>query len=141
MSTEDALDALERIDGFAVALATRDRAVIVSEVSPAALTAGLGDDAGTPLGRLDVTILHRVLVENVFGIADTVDAVGYAHGVADALADAERTSGTAVLLRATPVEAVAEVAAAGARMPRKSTLFTPKPASGVVFRRFSDQSG
>jgi uncharacterized protein (DUF1015 family) len=34
---------------------------------------------------------------------------------------------------------VAAIAAAGARMPRKSTLFTPKPASGLVMRRFADQ--
>ena len=44
-----------------------------------------------------------------------------------------------MLVRATPVQAVAEVAAAGERMPRKSTLFTPKPASGVAIRRFADQ--
>jgi uncharacterized protein (DUF1015 family) len=37
------------------------------------------------------------------------------------------------------VTAVAAVAAAGARMPRKSTLFTPKPASGLVMRRFADE--
>jgi uncharacterized protein (DUF1015 family) len=37
------------------------------------------------------------------------------------------------------VQSVAQVAAAGARMPRKSTLFTPKPASGLVIRRFADQ--
>ena len=52
---------------------------------------------------------------------------------------ARATGGTAVLLRPTPVAAVAAVAAAGARMPRKSTLFTPKPASGLVMRRFADQ--
>jgi uncharacterized protein (DUF1015 family) len=38
------------------------------------------------------------------------------------------------------VNAVAEIAASGARMPRKSTLFTPKPASGLVMRRFADES-
>jgi uncharacterized protein (DUF1015 family) len=37
------------------------------------------------------------------------------------------------------VAAQAAVAAVGARMPRKSTLFTPKPASGMLFRRFADQ--
>jgi uncharacterized protein (DUF1015 family) len=41
-------------------------------------------------------------------------------------------------MRPTPVTAVAAVAAAGARMPRKSTLFTPKPASGLLMRRFRD---
>ena len=55
-----------------------------------------------------------------------------------ALQDAARVGGTAVLMRPTPVAAVAAVAAAGARMPRKSTLFTPKPASGLVMRRFAD---
>ena len=48
-------------------------------------------------------------------------------------------SGELVLLRPTPVDAVSAVAAAGARMPRKSTLFTPKPASGLVMRRFCDE--
>jgi uncharacterized protein (DUF1015 family) len=42
-------------------------------------------------------------------------------------------------LRPTPVEDLGEVARAGERMPRKSTLFTPKPASGMVIRRFADQ--
>ena len=62
---------------------------------------------------------------------DTVDTVGYAHSVTEAVAEASRSGGTAVLLRPTPIAAVAAVAAAGARMPRKSTLFTPKPASGT----------
>ena len=88
---------------------------------------------------LDVTVLHRGLVERVWGLADTVDTVDYAHSVADALAAARAAGGaTAVLLRPTPVAAVAAVAAAGARMPRKSTLFTPKPASGLLMRRFCD---
>ncbi len=92
------------------------------------------------LAALDVSVLHRALVPRVWGLADTVDAVGYAHTVDEAIAAARASGGTAVLLRATPVDAVAAVAAVGARMPRKSTLFTPKPASGLVFRRFADQA-
>jgi uncharacterized protein (DUF1015 family) len=91
------------------------------------------------LGALDVTALHRGLIAATWGVADTVDAVGYAHSVDEALTQAQRTNGTAVLLRPTPVDAVADVAAAGARMPRKSTLFTPKPASGLLIRRFADE--
>jgi uncharacterized protein (DUF1015 family) len=131
--------ALSAIEGFAVALVNGQQAVIVSDLQPETLEAGLGEDLNTALGRLDVTILHRVLVEQVWGLVDDVDTVGYAHDVADALRSASDSGGTAVLLRATPVHAVAEVAAAGSRMPRKSTLFTPKPASGVVIRRFADE--
>ena len=86
-----------------------------------------------------MTVLHRVLVEQTWGLPDTVDVVGYAHSVDEALAAARSTGGLAVLLRPTPVAAVAAVAAAGGRMPRKSTLFTPKPASGLLMRRFVDE--
>ncbi len=92
------------------------------------------------LADLDVTVVHRALVEKVWGLDDDVDTVGYAHSVEEAVHDAGARGGFALLLRPTPVAAVAAVAAAGARMPRKSTLFTPKPASGLVMRRLSDQA-
>ncbi len=86
-----------------------------------------------------MTVLHRALVGPVWGLADDVASVDYAHSQDEAIAAAQASGGTAVLLRPTPVAAVAAVAAAGARMPRKSTLFTPKPASGLLIRRFADQ--
>jgi uncharacterized protein (DUF1015 family) len=93
------------------------------------------------LAELDVTVVHRALVERVWQLADDVDTVGYAHTPDEAIAGAAESGGVALLLRPTPVAAVAAVAAAGARMPRKSTLFTPKPASGLVMRRLADQPG
>jgi uncharacterized protein (DUF1015 family) len=139
-SATDALAALDDAQGFALALTDGTRSVVVAD--PAGR---LRADAGRPgeppaLAELDVTVLHRVVVEQVLGIEDTVDTVGYAHSVDEAVEAARETKGTAVLMRPTPVAAVAAVAAAGARMPRKSTLFTPKPASGLVMRRFVDQS-
>jgi uncharacterized protein (DUF1015 family) len=131
--------ALAGVEGFAVALAQGDRAVIVAGLSEELVGQALGPDAGTALAGLDITVLHRVLVEHVWQLPDDVNSVGYAHSVDEAIAAAAGSGGTAVLVRATPVHAVAGVAAAGLRMPRKSTLFTPKPASGVVIRRFSDQ--
>jgi uncharacterized protein (DUF1015 family) len=139
MSVTAAEELLARTDGFAVALAHDDEAVVVSGLSAEIAQDALGADAGTALGELDITVLHRVLVERVWQLSDTVDNVGYAHSVSEALEQARQTGRTAVLVRATPVQAVAAVAAAGERMPRKSTLFTPKPASGVVLRRFADQ--
>ena len=55
-----------------------------------------------------------------------------------ALAAALRTGGTAVLLNPTPVTAVTQVAGGGERMPRKSTLFTPKPRTGLLIRAYDD---
>ena len=62
----------------------------------------------------------------------------YEHDVDAALAAAARTGGTAVLLNPTPVAGVTAVAAEGERMPRKSTLFTPKPRTGLVLRDHRD---
>ncbi|MFN2519182.1 MAG: DUF1015 family protein [Jatrophihabitantaceae bacterium] len=125
--------------GFAVLLTDGTRVALLTD--PAGNLSAAATRSGEPrsLAQLDVTVLHRALVEHVLGLEDTVEVVGYAHSVAEAISAAQRCAGTAVLLRPTPVAAVAAVAAAGGRMPRKSTLFTPKPASGLVMRRFVDE--
>lgn len=136
-SPEQALAAAEAVDGFAAVLSDGRLSLLVTD--PEGRLAEAARRPGEPeaLAALDVTIVHRGLIEHAWGLLDDVDTVRYAHSVAEA-AELARPSGTAILLRATPVAAVAAVAAAGARMPRKSTLFTPKPASGLVMRRLVD---
>ncbi len=132
------MDRAARTGGFAAVLTDGASSVLVSDPE-ARLTAAIRQqDEPEALAGLDVTVLHRGLVEQVWDLTDTVEFVGYAHTVDEAVEQARATGGTAVLLRPTPVAAVAAVAAAGARMPRKSTLFTPKPASGLLMRRFRD---
>jgi uncharacterized protein (DUF1015 family) len=126
-------------DRFAAVLTDGARAVVLRDRERRLAGAAARADEPAAVAGLDVTILHRGLVESVWGLPDTVERVHYAHSVEEAVAAARDTAGVAVLLRPTPVAAVAAVAAAGGRMPRKSTLFTPKPASGLVMRRFADQ--
>ncbi len=133
-----ALDTLQRAgrSGPAFLLADRTSRFLLTAPDPAAV------DRAVPVGRspawrgLDVTLVHRLLIPEVWGVPDTEDVIGFAHDVAAALAVADRSAGTAVLLNPTPVAAVGAVAAAGERMPRKSTLFTPKPRTGLVLRPF-----
>jgi uncharacterized protein (DUF1015 family) len=134
-----ALSTIEETPGFAIVLADGDRAAIARITDPVVFANLLEPGEPAPMADLDVTILHRGALPVVWNLADTEDAVRYAHDVDEALKIAGAVGGTALLLRPTPVEAVAAVAAAGARMPRKSTLFTPKPASGMVIRRLCDQ--
>jgi uncharacterized protein (DUF1015 family) len=124
---------------FAIVVTDGERAYLLTDPNRSLASAAIRAGEPAALGELDVAILHRVLVERLWGLPDSEDTVGYAHTVDEAIQDAARGGGTAVLMRPTPVAAVAAVAAAGARMPRKSTLFTPKPASGLVMRRFADQ--
>lgn len=136
---EAALDTLADRTGFAAVLTDGETSYVLTDLDGKLAGAATTPDDVAALSELDVTVAHRALVEHVWRLTDDVDTVGYAHNIDDAVRDARAHGGFALLLRPTPVSAVAAVAAAGARMPRKSTLFTPKPASGLVMRRLVDQ--
>ncbi len=136
---DEALAALHSGEpGFMVAVTDGLRTAVITDPDPAATARAVRNDEPSALLELDVTVLHRVLIENAWQLEDNEFTVGYAHSISDAVSAATASAGIAILLRPTPVAAVAAVAAAGARMPRKSTFFTPKPASGLVMRRFAD---
>ena len=126
--------------GPAYLLASGDGAELhlLAEPDDARVRAALPAGRSAAWSSLDVAVLHAYVISSLWGLDDAPDVVGYEHDVAAALAAAARTGGTAVLLNPTPVEAVAAVAGAGERMPRKSTLFTPKPATGLVLRDYRD---
>jgi uncharacterized protein (DUF1015 family) len=134
----DGLAQLDTEAGFAAVLTDGSRFVVITDRDGRIRGASSRADQPSVLTGLDVSVLHRGMVERVWGLEDSVDTVAYAHSVEEAVATARKAGGTAILLRPTPVAEVAAVAAAGARMPRKSTLFTPKPASGLLMRRFAD---
>jgi uncharacterized protein (DUF1015 family) len=138
-TVDAALDAITQMPGFAAVLTDGAATFLLSDLAPELLSAPRGAGESDAVSDLDVSVVHHVLVRRIWNVPDIEGTVGYAHCVADAIADARERAGTAVLLRPTPVSAVARVAASGGRMPRKSTFFTPKPASGLVMRRFVDE--
>ncbi len=139
---DDALEALRRAGetGSAFLLASGDGGTLrlVTDPDRERLAQALPPDHSQAWRDLDVSVLHHYLVPSLWGVEDTVDTVTYEHDVHGALALAARTGGTAVLLNATPVASVTSVAGGGERMPRKSTLFTPKPRTGLVLRAYED---
>jgi uncharacterized protein (DUF1015 family) len=111
---------------------------LLTEPDPQQLAAAVPAERSAAWAELDVSVLHAYLVPALWGLPDDVEHVGYEHDVDGTLAAAFRTGGTAVLLNPTPVDAVAQVAGSGERMPRKSTFFTPKPRTGMVVRDHRD---
>ncbi|MEU5769286.1 DUF1015 domain-containing protein [Streptomyces asoensis] len=84
---------------------------------------------------LDATVLHATLLAHVWGIPeDDPSRIAYIHDTAATVRKAERDGGTAVLLHPVREEVVRDLARQGVTMPRKSTSFGPKPASGLVLR-------
>jgi uncharacterized protein (DUF1015 family) len=87
---------------------------------------------------LDAAILEKVVLDGILGLSEAdVEAkrgIGYAKTIDESLSALDDGSHQAAfVLRATPVEQVREVAAAGETMPPKSTYFFPKLLSGMVF--------
>jgi uncharacterized protein (DUF1015 family) len=112
------------------------KAVLLTEPDADVLAGALPADRSAAFRALDVTVAHYGLIGAVWGLPDTEEVVAYHHDAGSAIAAVAAAAGPAValLLNPTPAAAVAAVAAAGERMPRKSTLFTPKPRTGLVIR-------
>ncbi|MGW0815351.1 DUF1015 domain-containing protein [Streptomyces viridiviolaceus] len=84
---------------------------------------------------LDATVLHATLLAHVWRVPDDSAAhISYIHDTAATVEKAERDGATAVLLHPVREEVVRDLARQGVTMPRKSTSFGPKPASGLVLR-------
>jgi hypothetical protein len=85
-------------------------------------------EAPAGLAGLDVVLAHHGLLDHLWHRGDDPESVLVAHDVDEALRLAAERAGVALLLRAPSPADVAAVARAGARMPRKSTLFVPEAA-------------
>ncbi|MCX9193192.1 DUF1015 domain-containing protein [Carbonactinospora thermoautotrophica] len=109
---------------------------LLTDPDPAAVEAAVPRDRPRAWRWLEATILHAVLLDRLWHVPDTTEHIQYRHVAPAAVAEAAATGGTAVLLNAVPESTVRDLAAAGVRMPRKSTSFHPKPRSGFVLRTF-----
>lgn len=91
---------------------------------------------------LDAAILEKVVLGGILGMSEEdVEArrgIDYAKSIEGALRELDRGAcQAAFILRATPVDQVRAVAAAGETMPPKSTYFFPKLLSGMAFNPLS----
>ncbi len=77
--------------------------------------------------NLGVSILHSILIPNV-----PADQYVYVKSEKEAITLAKKTKKIAILVPATPVEAIKEIALNNETMPQKSTYFFPKLASGII---------
>ena len=89
------------------------------------------------LRKLDVTVLHGVILAPLLGIdaaaLESQSYLGYTHDTAEAMARvAAGEAQAAFFMNATKVEEVLAACEAGFVLPQKSTYFQPKLATGLV---------
>jgi uncharacterized protein (DUF1015 family) len=128
---------LARPDGSGFLVSDGNRLVQLDRPSPS-VVARVPSEAPEVWRHLDVVLAHKGLIEGLWGRSDRPEDVLIAHTVEEALRTAVERAGVALLLRPPSPADVAAVARAGARMPRKSTLFVPKPRTGLVLRPLAD---
>ncbi|MET9662824.1 DUF1015 domain-containing protein [Streptomyces sp. NPDC006510] len=131
-----ALDALAEAaaEGNAFLLAGDGGFHLVDRPDPGLLSRTIPADRPTAWRTLDATVLHAALLDHVWQIPDAPEHIAYIHDTAAAVEQAERHNATAVLMHPVREEVVRDLARQGVTMPRKSTSFGPKPATGLVLR-------
>ncbi|SNX57418.1 uncharacterized protein SAMN06272735_1885 [Streptomyces sp. TLI_55] len=108
---------------------------LVDRPDPDLLARTIPADRPAAWRTLDATVLHATLLPHVWHIPENDPTrIAYIHDTAATVRKAERDGGTAVLMHPIREEVVRDLARQGVTMPRKSTSFGPKPASGLVLR-------
>ncbi|MGC9437328.1 DUF1015 domain-containing protein [Streptomyces sp. WG5] len=133
----ESLDALAEAaaSGNAFVLAGDGAFHLVDRPDPGLLARTVPTDRPEAWRTLDATVLHATLLAHVWHVPDDTAAhISYIHDTAATVEKAERDGGTAVLMHPVREEVVRDLARQGVTMPRKSTSFGPKPASGLVLR-------
>lgn len=92
---------------------------------------------------LDVTVLHSLVLERILGIDKENMAnqknLTYTRSRQEALEAVDMDGADcSFILNPTKVSEIRDVAAAGEKMPQKSTYFYPKLITGLVMNKFSD---
>ena len=157
LSLDDALQRLAAAgrEGPAFLLAGGPVFRLLSHPDPVQLAASMPAGTSAPWQTLDASVMQQLLLGRLWGVTDSERDVLIDHDAADAVravsgdptatdvaerpagsAFAYLAGGTAVISNPASFEAVAQIAAHGERVPRKSTSFGPKPRTGLVLRTF-----
>lgn len=101
------------------------------------------EDMSEAYKRLDVTILHKLMLERYLGIDEenmkSQKNLEYVREAKDAI-EAVRSGKyqCAFLINATKISEIRDIALANEKMPQKSTYFWPKLVTGIVTNKFED---
>lgn len=95
----------------------------------------LAKDRSATWRNLDVSVLHKIAIEEIMGITQESleDHVKYTREDEEAIEVVDDGSfDCSILMNATKIEELKAIADAGEHMPQKSTYFLPKMLSGLV---------
>ena len=121
-----------------VAYAKGDTAFVLT-LKDTSVMDNLFPEKSVALRQLDVNVLHSLILEELLGIDKENMAkqinLTYTRSLDEAISAADNAANCCFLLNPTRVSEIADVAAAGEKMPQKSTYFYPKLITGLVINK------
>ncbi len=134
-------DATDRSGGgdisFGLYMAGRDSYYLLTVKGPEILDDFFGPNVPEVYRRLDVTVLHSLILNNILEITQEAQEkqtnIRYVKNIDEALGEAKDGECQAVfIMNSTRIDQVKAVAEAGLVMPQKSTYFYPKLLTGLT---------
>lgn len=98
-------------------------------------------DASDSYRGLDVTVLNKLILEDLFNISEEeyIERITYTKSLTKAVEELKKgTHQCVVCINAVKAEQIREVVTEGEKMPARSICVFPKPASGVVVNKFGE---
>jgi len=153
LATHRLVSALANFDAAAFLKRAEDAFTVeqvqqLQEVPAGAIGAAIGEKIyllreKKPSGKLDVPVLHELILRDVLGITEEAvraeQNLRYVRGLDNAIEAARRGEAQiAFLLRPTAIDDVARISFSGGVMPQKSTDFYPKLLSGLTIYKIDD---
>lgn len=122
----------------------RDPRYLILRLKNKRIMQRLAKDLSAPLRELDVSTLHLLILEHILGMApeqqESGDRVRYFEDEETVFQTLEKEEfQAAFLLNAPKAEEVLAIAAAGEKMPQKSTYFYPKLSSGLIVNKIDPE--
>lgn len=127
-------------NAFGLFLREPDRFFLISLKPGLDVLRSVESDYSATFGNLDVTVLHRLIIEKALGIPSERESVErnlvFTRDAMVAMQMVDSGKGLAAFfMNPTKVDQVRDIADQGEKLPQKSTYFYPKPCSGVVMSR------
>ena len=115
------------------------RGFIMTAKDPAGLAAMVPGDHSEALKKLDVSVLHGVIFEQLIGLQGT-EMLTYTRDSHEATRMADEGAAASFLMNPPTVDDMRTIALGGEKMPQKSTYYYPKILSGLVMWSLNDFS-
>lgn len=132
------MDRLRQMDKRALAVAFEGGVgYVLTPIEEATLLDGIPAEGSERLRRLDVSILHSVILGKLLGLT-SLEEISYTRDSSEAIRAVDEGAAASFLMFAPTVEDMRVIALGGERMPQKSTYYFPKILSGLVMWSLND---